>query len=86
MKFKASSLNDPSRTHGTVKGRLSEDNAEIRRIWRARLLLCFLEHHVLSELLRVLLELDLSGDELLVLSRPIDLSGLFVTNLNESFL
>lgn len=41
---------------------------------------------MLAELLRILLELYFTGDELLVLARPIDLAGLFMLDLDESFL
>ncbi len=50
------------------------------------LLLRLLEGDVLAGLGIVLLELDLARDELLVLARPIHLTGRFVAQLDETIL
>lgn len=50
------------------------------------LLLRLLKSDVLASLGIVLLELDLAGHELLVLARPIHLTGRFVAQLNEAIL
>ncbi len=41
---------------------------------------------MLSKFLGILLELDLAGDEFLILAGPIDFAGLFIADLDESFL
>ena len=50
------------------------------------LALSFFEDHVLAGLRVVLLELDLAGDKLLVLARPVHLSGTFCLQLYELIL
>jgi hypothetical protein len=50
------------------------------------LLLSFLEHHMLAKFLRILLEFDLSSDELLVLCSPIYFACFLVLELYEIIL
>lgn len=47
------------------------------------LLLRFLKSHMLTQLLGILLELDLSSNKLLILCGPVDFAGLLVLELDE---
>ncbi len=48
-----------------------------------QLLLCFLEHHVLSESLRELLEFYLTSNKLLIFISKIDFACFFIFQLDE---
>lgn len=50
------------------------------------LLLSFFEGNAFAELCAIFLKLDLAGNELFVLARPIDFSSSFVAQLNEIIL